>query len=149
MSGQPIRKGSRETELLREGSTYPNSPRGRDAEGKDTSKSSNPPRTITDGEKRSLSEGVAKPQGFDQRVLMKSVSYKTRMCLKCRPSRIDLSRPKGPLYPSPNVHWWVRDKVEHSRYIWELAGGCSGCAEVYEDCCRVLANLLHKLGVKI
>jgi len=39
-------------------------------------------------------------------------------------------------------------RVEPSRYIWELGKGCKGCCEVLEDRCRVLANLLYKLGIE-
>ena len=80
---------------------------------------------------------------------MKSASYMQWACEKCYAHRRGWSKPKGPLFASSSVVVWVKSKVETSRYIWERSGGCSGCADVYEERARVLANLLWKLGVKI
>lgn len=80
---------------------------------------------------------------------MKSAAYTVRNCVQCEPYREWSRKGKEPLIASSPVYIWVRTKVERSRYIIGLVGGCYGCGEVYEDKARVLGNLLWKLEVKI
>jgi hypothetical protein len=78
---------------------------------------------------------------------MKSTAYRVFACNRCRRWTGPHGGPKGPLYASKYIGWWVMTRVERSEYIRELTSGCSGCADVYEDKVRVLGNLLYKLGV--
>lgn len=96
-----------------------------------------------------LAEGVAPPQGHTRDESMNSVSYRHKWCELCKPQRYAFTHPRAGLFATNWVRTWVLHKVVPSRYIWELAKGCEGCAQVYIDKTRVLGNLLSLLVIKV
>lgn len=86
---------------------------------------------------------------FERLASMKTVSYKSKSCLRCRQYRSTGGARMSVIESRTWAISWVQAKVIEGDRFWYSESMCFGCVDVGVQMDKVLAVFLCKLGIKV